>query len=586
MKNIKLYIILFVLISISAFYYFILNKEVTFLYLNPYTETKGFRDIAVTIKTLDKALDFTQNISERDGYPFKYIFKNAYGSGFLKNNPIPNDLDFAVGVYLGEYVYDGSNADEIANSIVDKMDSFQYLFNSYINTLNDGSLYIDKTIFQILNDTASVHRRNVQVVSSSIPTVLAGRDYIRYTQKTMDGTPDGEKVELPYILKSNEILIEEYPPINLFSDSILYNSNMPRYMRTISIIPEFFVKIKSNDKNVTVEVVPEAFLGERLQLSRRFFASTVFVGINSAGYLNNLSYIKEDEDYLYYRMFSYRRHLQEISNLKLIKDRPVKMLKRIMQTADIISPVIDKQDYREIADIVNQNLSDRDIQLLNEYSNICVNIYLIQESPQLFLRLLEEQKIRVMYDTMTKCLDELEMRAEISEGIIDNLRKFQVAQLQKMFLLQNSSEVIAFRDLLLAKNLDNIQRIINKTIFEKLHDKDKLNSYIDLFNKIYTDAGYHKVTLYWLDRNTMGVLNDSFTKNIKDFKQFAAENNLADTEYKLLKPGENPKTAVKYTVWARYNSLDEEDINYQKLRKALLDDKKNFKLKRKFVIIP
>ena len=586
MKNIKLYIILFVLISISAFYYFISNKEVTFLYLIPYTETKRFRDIAVTIKTLDKALDFTQNISERDGYPFKYIFKNAYGSGFLKNNPIPNDLDFAVGVYLGEYVYDGSNADEIANSIVDKMDSFQYLFNSYINTLNDGSLYIDKTIFQILNDTASVHRRNVQVVSSSIPTVLAGRDYIRYTQKTMDGTPDGEKVELPYILKSNEILIEEYPPINLFSDSILYNSNMPRYMRTISIIPEFFVKIKSNDKNVTVEVVPEAFLGERLQLSRRFFASTVFVGINSAGYLNNLSYIKEDEDYLYYRMFSYRRHLQEISNLKLIKDRPVKMLKRIMQTADIISPVIDKQDYREIADIVNQNLSDRDIQLLNEYSNICVNIYLIQESPQLFLRLLEEQKIRVMYDTMTKCLDELEMRAEISEGMIDNLRKFQVAQLQKMFLLQNSSEVIAFRDLLLAKNLDNIQRIINKTIFEKLHDKDKLNSYIDLFNKIYTDAGYHKVTLYWLDRNTMGVLNDSFTKNIKDFKQFAAENNLADTEYKLLKPGENPKTAVKYTVWTRYNSSYEEDINYQKLRKALLDDKKNFKLKRKFVIIP
>ena len=586
MKNIKLYIILFVLISISAFYYFISNKEVTFLYLNPYTETKGFRDIAVTIKTLDKALDFTQNISERDGYPFKYIFKNAYGSGFLKNNPIPNDLDFAVGVYLGEYVYDGSNADEIANSIVDKMDSFQYLFNSYINTLNDGSLYIDKTIFQVLNDTASVHRRNAKVISSSIPTVFAGRDYIRYTQKTMDGTPDGEKVELPYILKSNEILIEEYPPINLFSDSILYNSNMPRYMRTISIIPEFFVKIKSNDKNVTVEVVPEAFLGERLQLSRRFFASTVFVGINSAGYLNNLSYIKEDEDYLYYRMFSYRRHLQEISNLKLIKDRPVKMLKRIMQTADIISPVIDKQDYREIADIVNQNLSDRDIQLLNEYSNICVNIYLIQESPQLFLRLLEEQKIRVMYDNMTKCLDELEMRAEISEGIIDNLRKFQVAQLQKMFLLQNSSEVIAFRDLLLAKNLDNIQRIINKTIFEKLHDKDKLNSYIDLFNKIYTDAGYHKVTLYWLDRNTMGVLNDSFTKNIKDFKQFAAENNLADTEYKLLKPGENPKTAVKYTVWARYNSSDEEDINYQKLRKALLDDKKNFKLKRKFVIIP
>ena len=585
MKNIKFYLVVIGLVCLSAVVYFVSNKEVAFLYLNPYTETSGFSEIAPVIKELDKAFSFTRANSRKDGYPIKYVFKNAYGSGFLKNNPIPNDLDFAIGVYLGEYNYDGNNAEEIANSVVDKMDSFQYLFNSYINTLKDQSLYIDRTVFDVLGNNAQVHNQNAKVISDYIPVVLEGKDYIRYTQKTMDGKPDSAKVELPYILKSNEILIENYPPITLFSDDISYNAEMPHYMRTISVIPEFFVKIKGKDSEVMAEIVPEAFLGERLQLSRRFFASTVFVDTLSSRYLKNLSYIKNDEDYLYYRMFSYKRHLQEISNLRLINDRPVKMLKRIMQTADIISPVLDEDMYKEISDVVAENLSDKDIQLLNEYSNVCVNIFFIQESPQLFLRLAEDRKIKTMYDTMTRCLDELEMRGNIDEKVINGLRDFQTSQLQKMFLLKNSGEVIVFRNLLLSPGLEQVQSIVNKTIYNRLHDKDKLSDFVKLFNKIYTDAGYHKVTLYWLDRNTMGVSNDKFTENIKDFKQFAKENNLADVDYKLLKPGEVPKAAVKYSVWARYNPTDTEQANYLKLRKALLDDKENFKIKRKFVFI-
>ncbi len=585
MKSIKFYIVLLVLLCLSAIFYYIQNKEVTFLYLNPYTETGGFQQIAPTIKSLDKAFAFARLNSAKEGCKYKYIFKNAYGSGFLKNNPIPNDLDFAVGIYLGEYTYDGNNAEEIANSVVDKMDSFQFLFNSYINTLSDRSLYTDKNMFQVLENSASVHRKNRDVIASSIPTVLTGKDYVRYTQKTMDGTPDSEKVELPYILKSNEILIEDYSPINLFSDVIAYNAEMPHYIRTISVIPEFFVKIKTKDNEVMVEIVPEAFLGERLQLARRFFASTVFVDLASSRYLNDLFYIKNDEDYLYYRMFSYRRHLQEISNLKQIKERPVKMLKRIMQTADIISPVLDEETYGEISEVVYKNLADKDIQLLNEYSNICVNIFLIQESPQLFLRLTENRKIKVMYDTMSKCLDELEMRGNVDERVINVLRDFQVSQLQKMFLLKNPSEVTAFRNLLLAPELDNVQKIVNKTVYDTMHDADKLDSFVELFNKIYTDAGYHRVTLYWLDRNTMGISNDEFTRNIKDLKQFAKDNKLADVEYKLLKPGEVPQVVARYTVWTRYNPTEAEEANYQALRKALLDDKKNFNLKRKFIFI-
>ena len=146
-KNIKLYVIYLVLLCLFACCYVIVNNEVSFLYVNPYTETSGFSKISRTVKSLDKAFDFVKQNSAKEGYDIKYIFKNAYGSGFLKNNPIPNDLDFTIGVYLGEYTYDGENADEIADSVVNKMDSFQYLFNSYVNSLRDGSLYVDKNVF-------------------------------------------------------------------------------------------------------------------------------------------------------------------------------------------------------------------------------------------------------------------------------------------------------------------------------------------------------------------------------------------------------------------------------------------------------
>ncbi len=581
-KNIKLYVIYLVLLCLFACCYVIVNNEVSFLYVNPYTETSGFSKISRTVKSLDKAFDFVKQNSAKEGYDIKYIFKNAYGSGFLKNNPIPNDLDFAIGVYLGEYTYDGENADEIADSVVNKMDSFQYLFNSYVNSLRDGSLYVDKNVFQVLAGNAALHKKNADSIALSIPLILKGKDYVRYTQKPMDGKADSKKVELPYFLKSNEILIEDYSPISLYSDSVSYNDEMPQYLRTISVIPEFFVKIKTDDKEVIAEIIPEAFLGERLQLSRRFFASTVFVDFVSGKYVKNLSYMKNDDDYFFYRLFSYKRHLQEISNLRLIKDRPVKMLKRVMQTADIISPAIAPETYQQISDLVYKNLSDKDIQLLNEYSNICTNLFLIQESPTLFLRLMGERKIKVMYDYMTKCLDELEMRGNVNPEVITKLKEFQSLELQKMFLLKTGAEVVAFRSIIFSPELGDVQSLINKAIYDKISGKDELNKIVNIFNKVYTDAGFHKVTLYWLDENTMGIQNIPFTRSIDDLKKFAKENKLADVNYKLLKPNEDPVVPVKYSVWVRYNPSETEQANYLKLRKALLDDKKNFNMKYKF----
>ena len=131
-------------------------------------------------------------------------------------------------------------------------------------------------------------------------------------------------------------------------------------------------------------------------------------------------------------------------------------------------------------------------------------------------------------------------------------------------------------------DIELIEGIAYKKIFE---DQKDLLFYLKTFNDIYENAGFHKIDLYWLDKNTLGVKKDSFTSKIpeNELHRMALENRLIDVEYKFVDPSKINLYRVRYSVWVRYNSTDKENENYQKLRKILLDDKKNFNIKRVFI---
>lgn len=573
----KKIIICAIVLSLGLFLVF--KHVVTFVWVNPYTYTGSYSQIADTVRGIDKGLRFAQKNSAKEGLEYKYIFENSYGSGFLNNNLIPNDLDYAVGINLGEYVFDGTNSKEIARSVVDKMNAFQYFFNCYINATEDKRFYIDKSHLEVLGNITKTRSKNIKAISDNLENALSGKEYINHTVKEIDA---GVEMDLPYIMRANEILIENYDPIMLYSDVVSYNDSMPKYVRSVSVIPEFFITVKTKENSEQlIEIVPESFLGERMQLARRFFASSTFTGNNSKSFLKNLSYLNDDEKYLYYRMISYKRHLQEISNIQVMKDRPVKMLKRIMQTADIASPLLDKEIMDDISQTVLKNMQNRDIQLLNEYSNICTTLFLIQEHPKLYLKLLNDGKIKTMHEVLLATVNELDERGNVKD--IDELRDFAQKTLNKLFLMEDTREVMIFKQMIFAPQYKEIADIINTSVYSLIEDKEKFDKYTEMFNKIYTDAGYHRVSLYWLDEKTIGILKDDFTKNIKDVKKFAKENKLADVNYKLIAISQVPKITVRYAIWARYNPSKLEQENFEKMNKAFLDDKRNFKIKTKYV---
>lgn len=549
----------------------------TYVYLNPYTNIESFEDIGVTLKELDKAFSYAKFSSKKDNKKFNYIFWNAYGSGFINNNPIPNDLDFSIGIDLGKYVYNGNNSEEIAADLIDKINSFNRAFNFYINTTPNSKIYATQTPFNLINKQRTYYNNNVKNISENLEKALLGQSYIHTTHKNLEGV----KLEVPYIMNSSEILIEDNNATMLYSDIVSYNKIMPRYMREISIIPEFFVHINYKGEDKLIELVQEAFLGERLQLSRRFFASGVFVHNKSVSFLKNLNYIENNDDYIYYRMYVFRRHLQEMNNILVMNDRPLKLLKRLKQTADIISPALDDETYTEINEFVYENLNQNKIKLLNEYSNICINILNILDSPSLYIRLQNSGKTDIMYKTLDVVIQSLEADKAIDEKTLKLLKDFRENELKKEL---SYNEIPTYRENLIEK-YGIVSDAIASCVLNSDERKEKIEKYISIFNQIYTEAGFHKVSLYWLNSNTIGILEDDFTKNIKDFREFAKDNKLIDVNYKLIKSSEIPNLKIRYDIYARYNSTDSENKAYKNLQDKLLQDKKNFNIKKKVVFI-
>ena len=180
----KFFGILFIILVLVVFY--IQKNTLIFVYFNPYTNTSSFPYIGKTIKFLDKAFNYAQTSAAKDGLKFNYLFWNAYGSGFIKDNNIPNDLDFAIGIDLGSYKYDGKNTDKIAFSVIDKINAFQTSFNFYINTQNNTETFITRTPFELQYIISKQYDNDVKNFSENLDKALSGENYINYTQKQIE----------------------------------------------------------------------------------------------------------------------------------------------------------------------------------------------------------------------------------------------------------------------------------------------------------------------------------------------------------------------------------------------------------------
>lgn len=580
MRKIILSVCLVVLLAYLVFSKYI----VQFVWVNPNVNTDVLPYIAKSVKVIEQGLNNTILTLKSDDPKVKILYENSYGSGFLKQNSIPNDLDFAVGIYLGEYEFDGKNANEIAKSIDNKMSNFQTELYNYINLISNNDLFTDIDTTYVIQNLNKNSEQNIKSMTANIPHLFDHKPYTIYTDKILYDN-DGKEYQMvfPFHLRENEILIEDFAPVELFTDTVTYNNKMKNFLREITIVLDFYVDIKQGDDVVHTEIVAESFTGQRLQLSRRFFVPIVFVGNNSANYLKNLPLLNDDEKYIEYRLFNYKRHLNEFENLKEMQERPVKLFKRVLQCMDLISPVLDKATKNDIEETIQKNLNNPKVIVINDYETSLSNLLNIVSKPTLFGNTKSAGKISMHAEQMTKLVEEIEGLNILNADEMNKLKFFNTKITSSLEAVKTKDQLQALNEYILS-NTNEIFTILDGKVQKQVSDYDKIVKYVSVFNKVVEDAGFHIIDVCWLNKNLIGIKRDKYTSQIKDLKQMAKENNMPDVEYKLVNASEFKGPKVRYEIWVRYNQTPQEEKAYNEVKRKLLEDKKNFNVKHKFIL--
>ena len=578
MKNKLIIGLLIILIGVLF-----INRFVTHIvWVNPQVNTKVFSYISPVLKQLSMATEravLSLNTEKTDA---KVLYQNAYGSGFINGNKIPNDLDYSVGIYLGQYEYDGKNAKAIAGEIADKMAVFETEFYNYINDYTNGKFYSNMSAMDSIHRSYEIKTNNVNAIAKSLPRLFSHKDYVVYTDKTVytEDNVNGIQIVLPFILRKNEILIEDYSPIELFSPIVKYSSKTRKMLRGISIVATFYADIKKGDDVVRAELVAESFTGQRLQLERRFYVPIIFVGENSANYLKNLSILKDDDQYIKYRLFNYRRHIQEFSNLSLNKERPIKLLKRLLQCKELIAPALEPEIANDISETVEILLSSKKIQLINDYETAYSNLLEITSNPYMS-NSIPVKVIDSHIDEMENIIKEMKASGTFRRAITQKLKKYT----KELELPENRTPeaMQQYNEKILA-NAEDVFEILDNQVQKMI--PEKVYGFMNDFMDIMTKSGFHKITMGWVAKDTMGIVKDDFTSKIppNELRKMARENDLIDVNYRLINAKELDGLKIRYSLWVRYNTTEDENKVWNNMKSRLIKDKNNFSIKHKYVI--
>lgn len=564
-----------------------INKYVvTFYYMNPYTETSTLKYIAPTIKELNEYIDKAKELSEMDGYKYDIVYTNAYGSGFLRKNPIPNDLDFDIFIDLGTFDYDADKtAKDIAKEIVNEMDSFQYSLTAAINMDEKQNTLTYRSLAGQFKYSENLHDRYVEDIAKNIDNAISLKKYIIHPNKKSIQT--GKTLYyIPYVLQPGQLMLKDYDSIMLHNNEITYNKDMPKYIRKISAATGFTANIKRDNKISKIEIIPELFSTGPLNLNVRMFAPNVFTKPTAVKFLKELPEYTNDEAFFDTLMFCFLDHFSVIYPADGVEYNPLKAMKRLLQVVDMIEPALPKEDVKEIYNAVSEEWSNRDIVLLNEFDNITTNLIKIYTRPILFGDAIENGDVAKLLSIMNSTIDELKNRKNVNPEFIRILNNFKNEKIKEMLTKKDYTKLSTWE----RAKYDRLYRtdiapIISKAVLSQMKNQKLLEKHIQKLRQLCDDAGYKQINIYTTETTTIQMEENEFTKSIKDFKDFARKNNLADdVEYKVLPKSKIAKYSLKYDIWVRYNTTPEQDKNFEQLKKTLINYKSQFKVKQKHVI--
>lgn len=538
----KKFAIILLTLTVSVF---IIKKGYLRYYVNPYTNVTTFSYLAQTSQDLNKIIRKSLTARNRINRTSKIIYTQDIGNSLLKNNKMATEYNYVVGINIGKYRTDGTNTDAIAKIV----------YQAIHETKKQIPQELEKTnYFSYTPQKRYSTETNQNLLSTSIKYVLSKNPY---TLK-FGG--------IEYKLKNNEALLYNYDPIVLYTRDISYGKDYPTRLRKITIYEDYYfdvVDIK-NKKTIRVNVTPA-----HMKYPNKKLVSGSFTGITS---FKKASTSIQDSSFFDDIMKTYASSYVDPYNMTtLTKINPVDVVEKITQNGYLLQSIIPSHIVSEMISNAEKVLQDKTISIFNEYYS-CLNLISeISNNKNTYTQLKTNGELAKLIKDMEQIL-----------MIAINDSSISLNQLQPLFniqkTLQNNTDNLAQ---IVKDDIPTIKEYLHGLISERIPNRDKYILYSLYMDKILESAGiYHvKANLNY----GISVLNNKFINNIpeNEYKNVVSYNNTNIMKANLKFTNSLDAT---HNYLMSYNPTEIQKITLDEIKKHILQDKSNYKLRLRFGI--
>lgn len=534
----------------------------TYLYVNPFTNTDVLPYISHTIKDMNKIVNRSMFPLKLKHPEMKVLYSKAYGSGFLKHNKTPNDFDYGIGIYLGKYEFDGKNSQDIATDINQKISD---IYSNIYSNLNKTDKY-----FTNEDETSSLHTQKdfqyqTEILSEGLYRIFRDKPYLVQAENAT------------ILVKDDELVRTNTPLIKAYTDTIQYYKNeRTQTLKKVSISANFYADIKYNDRTKFATIIPEVVSGTVVRNTRTDFVPEIYTS-NSKNWLKYFIIRNDNHTYLTSLFTSF----SDLMFSAIEETSYIKKLKRIEQSMYNIYPILSDEIKNDITEIIDTNINE-DLVLLNDFETLFRNLVVVGSHPKYFFAMKPTGILNSQFYTTKNFLTEIENKKIFNKNDYNKINDICKAVVDDILQTDNINKLL-WNTHNLTIYYTNFSNIIANHMKQDINP-DKIAKFNRTFSEIFTKSGFHKVDLYLIDENNIGIKSDDFTKMIKDFDKFAQQNDLPNVNYKLVQQKDMLNKNSIQTLWARFNSTSQEEKYYNEIKQKLIEDRKNYNIKRKFAI--
>lgn len=543
---------------------FIKNNNYITLYISPETNTSTYPYISKVSNKINKVL-FEAAKNLRTNCPdAKIVYTNGFGSGFLKNNITSSDYDYSAGVYLGKYEYNGSNSQELANKILKNIYFYQANIYSIAKSSGEG-FYIEKPPLQKASDAG--------LMAASIQKALKGTPYSMKLQNTV------------FLLKPDEIILPNYNVMRIYNKDISYYPEYRKILRELTANIDYYIDITDtqNGKTRHIALITCTANGQRpYQIEFRHFVPNIYTNISSFNYAKNITNNLDDDEYFNLILTNYFHHFKLLSyGNSQLSENPLKAVKRLLQCADILTPVLPKDSAEQIKTNSYNIIKSTTIALINDYYTANEILYKITETKSFYDELEKNKEVSGHIQNMESILNGMINDPEIQYGELKPLFEYQ------RDISHAKTNISALQNIIKNKYSDT-NHYIEKLMFAKMPDNKKLGIHITYLNKVLEAAGIYNIKLYKNNNDHIYIFKDNFTAglNLKTINQLNIINGdntrIYDnnTKFEFMNPEDFYGDTKQLSYgWITNRQTTLQNTIYKDLREYIIKDKSRYHLR-------